>query len=73
MNDDDIMGDIRAYREAFAAAHGYDIRAMLATLQAKAAASGQPVVRLSPRPVQPIVPTTKPTVDSQQVQTERVA
>ena len=45
MTEDPIVGQVRAVREAFAAAHGYDIRAMVATLRAQTAASGRDVVQ----------------------------
>jgi hypothetical protein len=51
MIDDDILREIRATREAFAAAHNYDIRAMAATLQAAETASDREIVTLPPRPV----------------------
>ena len=46
MTEDPIVQQVRAVREAFAAAHGYDIRAMVATLREQTAASGREVVRL---------------------------
>ncbi len=52
---DDIPREIRATREAFAAAHGYDVYAMGDTLRALDAASGQEVVT---RPPQPPISTT---------------
>jgi hypothetical protein len=58
--DDDIMGEIRAYREAFAAAHNYDIDAIVATLRAMDAESGQPTISFAPRPVEPIIVEMKP-------------
>jgi hypothetical protein len=51
MIEDDIIREIRATREAFAAAHGYDVRAMVETLRKKDAAAGRQVVQLPPRPV----------------------
>jgi len=50
MIEDEIVREVRAAREPFAAAHGYDIRAMVAALQAFDAGDGRPVVRLEPRP-----------------------
>ena len=32
MTDDEVVREVRAAREAFAASHGYDIRAMVAAL-----------------------------------------
>lgn len=51
MIEDDIVRDVRAAREAFAAAHGYDVAAMVAALREMDAAGGEAVVRLAPRPV----------------------
>jgi hypothetical protein len=51
MIDDDILKEIHATRAAFAERHGFDIRAMAATLQAAEAASGREVVSFPPRPV----------------------
>jgi hypothetical protein len=52
MIEDEVVREVRAAREAFAAEHGFDIRAMAAALQKIEAASGHEVVRLAPRPVQ---------------------
>jgi hypothetical protein len=49
--EDDVVKEGRAAREAFAAAHGYDIRAMAAALRELTIANGWKVVRLPPRPV----------------------
>jgi hypothetical protein len=49
MIEDEIVRGVRATREAFAAAHGYDIRAMVAALHEYGMASGRRVVRLDPR------------------------
>lgn len=51
MIEDEVVREVRAAREAFAAAHNYDIRAMVAALHELAVASGREVVRLAPRPV----------------------
>ncbi len=51
MTEDEVVREVRAAREAFAAAHGYDIRAMGAALRALDAADGREVVRFAPRPV----------------------
>jgi hypothetical protein len=51
MTDDAIIREIRATREAFAAAHGYDIQAMGDTLRRLTAESGREVTTLPPRPV----------------------
>jgi hypothetical protein len=50
MIEDEIVREVRAAREAFAASHGYDIRAMVAALHQLGIASGREVVRLAPRP-----------------------
>jgi hypothetical protein len=58
--EDDIIREIRATREAFAAAHGYDIRAMVETLRALGESSGREVVDLPPRPALPVEPLPTP-------------
>jgi hypothetical protein len=55
MADDDIILEIRATREAFAAKHGYDPHAMVAELREKDAAGDRVVLSLEPR----TVPTSK--------------
>jgi len=50
MTEDEVVREVRAAREAFAASHGYDIRAMVAALHEWGVASGREVVRLAPRP-----------------------
>ena len=52
MIEGEVVREVRAAREAFAASHGYDIRAMVAALREMDLASGWEVVRLPPRPVQ---------------------
>lgn len=49
MVDDDVLREVRAAREAYARAHGYDVRAMVADLHAQDLAGDWPVVRRSPR------------------------
>jgi hypothetical protein len=49
--DKDVLEEIRATRDAFAEAHGFDIRAMFATLQRMSDADPRPSVKLPPRPV----------------------
>lgn len=46
MKEDDILLEIRRTREAFAEAHGFDIRAMVATLRRMDDAGDWPVVSL---------------------------
>lgn len=50
MIEDEVVREVRAAREAFAATHGYNIRAMVAALHELGLASGREVVRLPPRP-----------------------
>ncbi|HYH65804.1 MAG TPA: hypothetical protein VD866_13990 [Urbifossiella sp.] len=50
--EDSILREIHATREAFAAAHGYDVRAMGEALRRSAAEQGRPAVPL-PAPVTP--------------------
>lgn len=50
MIDDEVVREVRAAREAFAASHGYDIRKMVAALHELGVASGRELVRLAPRP-----------------------
>jgi hypothetical protein len=50
MSEDEIVREVRAAGEAFAAAHGYDIRAMVAALHELGVASGRELVRFAPRP-----------------------
>jgi hypothetical protein len=50
MIEDEVVREVRAAREAFAASHGYDIRAMVAALHELGVASGRPLVRFAPRP-----------------------
>jgi hypothetical protein len=49
MIDDDVIREVRAAREAFGRKHGFNIRAMVADLQAQDAAGDWPVVSLPPR------------------------
>ena len=48
---DEIIEDIRAVRRAHAAAFGFDVARIVADLRQKDAASRDPVVSLSPKPV----------------------
>jgi hypothetical protein len=52
----DIIREIRAFRDAFAAAHGYDVHAIGDALRKQLAESGRPVVSFGPRPAEPIEP-----------------
>jgi hypothetical protein len=62
--EDSILREIHATREALAAAHGYDVRAMLAAIAAKPLPPGFELVTLPPRPVTlvpaPAAPATPP-------------
>lgn len=51
MIEDEVIREVRAAREAFAASHGFDIRKMVAALHAVGVASGREMVCFSPRPV----------------------
>ena len=51
MTDDEVVREVRAAREAFAASHGFDIRRMVAALHELGVASGRELVRFAPRPV----------------------
>jgi hypothetical protein len=50
MIEDEVIREVRAVREAFAASHGYDIRTMVAALHEWGIASGRELVRLAWRP-----------------------
>jgi hypothetical protein len=50
MIEDEVVREVRAAREAFAASHGYDIRQIVMALHEVEVASGREVVRLAPRP-----------------------
>lgn len=63
MIEDEVIREVRAAREAYAALHGFNIRAMVADLQAQDSAGDWPVVshaRRRPRP-----PTGAAIADSQ--------
>lgn len=60
MTEDEVVREVRAAREAFAAAHGYDIRAMVAALRERGAASGRELIRLAPRPAVATGPGVSP-------------
>ena len=48
MAEDDVLRGVRAAREAFARAHGFDPHAMVAALRALDAAGDWPVIRAVP-------------------------
>jgi hypothetical protein len=60
MTEDEVVREVRAAREAFAASHGYDIHAMVAALRELGIASGREVVRLAPRPAVTNEPAAEP-------------
>jgi hypothetical protein len=49
MNHGDVLAELRAWRDEFARAHGYDLHAMAAYLRELDCAAGQTVVRGEPR------------------------
>ena len=49
MNEDSVLQEVRAAREAYARLHGYDVRAMVADLRERDDRGDWPVVRLAPR------------------------
>jgi hypothetical protein len=49
MNEDSVLKEVRAAREAFARLHDYDVRAMVADLRQRDDRGDWPVVRLAPR------------------------
>ena len=53
MSEDEVVRQVRAAREAFAAAHEYNVKAMVAALRALDDAGGRAVVRFAPRAAVP--------------------
>lgn len=49
MNEDSVLQEVRAARDASARSHGYDVWAMVADLRARDDHGDWPVVRLAPR------------------------
>jgi hypothetical protein len=49
MNEDSVLQEVRAAREAFARSHGYDLREMVADLRQRDDRGDWPVGRLTPR------------------------
>jgi len=45
----DVIREVRAAREAFAAKHNYNLAAMFSALRKEQGASGHPVVSFAPR------------------------
>ena len=50
MWEDEVVEEVRAARRAHAAAHGHDLRRIVADLKRKQDAAGRPAVTLEPRP-----------------------
>jgi len=76
MIEDEILREIRATRDAFAAEHNYDVRAMVAALRAEDAALGRVVVSFPARPAEDVSLGTKPTAtgeltDAQKAEVDR--
>lgn len=59
MNDDSVIREVRAARDAFARSHGYDIRAMVVALRELDSLGGREVVRFPPRPASPVQPNAE--------------
>jgi hypothetical protein len=53
MNEDSLLQQVRAARDEYARAHGYDVRRIVADLREWDGAGGWPVVRLTPRKPRP--------------------
>ena len=53
MHEDEIMADVRAVRDALAARHDYDVRALYEAARERAQKSQRKVVKLSPRQLAP--------------------
>ena len=49
MNEDSVLQEVRAARDAYARSHGYDVWAMVVDLRERDDRSDWPVVRLTPR------------------------
>ncbi len=56
MTEDEVVREVRTARDAFAASHQYDIRAMVAALRELSTAGDREVVRLTPRAVPEPIP-----------------
>jgi hypothetical protein len=75
MIEDEVVREVRAAREAFAALHGFDIRKMVAALHELGIASGRKLVRFAPRPAilrpdQPPQPTAQVSSNAAEAATE---
>ncbi len=60
MKEDDVMREVRAAREAYARAHNFDVRAMVADLRTRDAIGDRPVTRRVPRLPVALTPPDKP-------------
>lgn len=69
MTKDDVLLEVRAAREAYAQKHNFDVRAMVADLQARDAVGDWPVVRRAPRRVQLVSPPSVPSPTQPRQQT----
>ena len=63
MIEDEVMQQVRAAKEAFAASHGYDLRRMHEALRKMDEESGVPTVRLEPRKPEIQVPLAPPSIE----------
>ncbi len=63
MIEDEVMRQVRAAKEAFAASHGYDLRRMIEALRKMDEESGVPTVRLEPRKPEVQVPLASPSIE----------
>ncbi len=61
MVEDDVVREVRAAREAYGRLHRFDVRAMVADLQARDLAGDRLVVRRPPRRIQAETPVAAPT------------
>jgi hypothetical protein len=64
-NEDSVLQEVRAAREAFARSHNYDVGAMVADLRERDDRGDWPVVRLAPR--RPTAPSDSETGTNQTV------
>jgi hypothetical protein len=73
MNDGDPLAELRAWRDEFARAHDYDLRAMVTALRELDAAAGQKLVRGAPRRPHTVTPVeaTPPNVELPPVAPDR--
>jgi len=67
MSDGDILTELRAWRDEFARSHGYDLKAMAATLCELDRAAGGRVVRGLPRRPETVLPL-EPSTPNQTLQ-----